>query len=77
MPRLTPVNWRTLVKVFEAEGFVQERSQGSHLILVKPGVERPVVIPRYAEVRVTIILANLKTAGIRRERYFELLGRIG
>ena len=77
MPRLSPVNWRTLVKVFEAEGFVQERSQGSHLILVKPGVERPVVIPRYAEVRVTIILANLKTAGIRRERYFELLTQVG
>ena len=77
MPRLTPVDWRTLVKVFEAEGFVQERSQGSHLILVKPGVERPVVIPRYAEVRVTIILANLKTAGIRRERYFELLTQVG
>ena len=76
MPKLGPVDWRTLVRVFEADGFVQERSQGSHLILVKPGIARPVVIPRYAEIRPDIILANLRTAKMARARYLALLERV-
>jgi len=76
MPRLTPVDWRRLVKVFEADGFVQQRSAGSHLILVKPGVARPIVIPHYPSIRADIILANLRTAGMSRERYLELLATV-
>jgi hypothetical protein len=36
-------------------------------------VNRPVVIPKYAAVPVFIIKNNLRTAGISRDRYFELL----
>jgi hypothetical protein len=43
------------------------------MVLTKPGVFRPVVIPKYAAVPVFIIKNNLKTGGISRERYFELL----
>jgi hypothetical protein len=43
------------------------------MVLTKPGVPRPVVIPRYAAVPVFIIRNNLRTAGMSRERYFELL----
>ena len=39
----------------------------------KPGVIRPVVIPKYASVPVFIIKNNLRTSGMSRERYFELL----
>jgi len=76
MPKLGPVDWRTLVCVFEADGFVHERTQGSHIILVKPGVARPIVVPRYAHIRPDIILANLRTAKMSRERYFALLERV-
>jgi len=34
---------------------------------------RPIVIPTYDEVPVSIIRNNLKTAGITREEYFILL----
>jgi len=34
----------------------------------------PVVIPKYAAVPVFVIKNNLRTAGISRERYFEVLG---
>ena len=44
------------------------------MVFVKGGVLRPVVIPKYAAVPVFIIKNNLRTAGISRERYFELLG---
>jgi len=69
-----PVPYQKLVKVFELDGFSVRRRKGDHLILVKPGVKRPLVIktsPR--QVPVTHILTNLRTAGMSRERYFELL----
>ncbi len=45
------------------------------MVFTKPGVVRPVVIPRYASVPVFIIKNILKTADIPRERYFELPGQ--
>ena len=44
------------------------------MVFTKPGVLRPVVIPKYAAVPVFIIKNNIRTAGISRERYFKLLG---
>ena len=73
MPKITPIHWRTLEKVFLAAGFRFARQQGSHRSYVKTGVLRPVVIPAYDEVPVAIIHNNLKTAGISRDEYFRLL----
>jgi len=75
MPRFSPVSCKQRVKVFEADGFQFVRNEGDHMVLTKPGVIRPVVIPRYAAVPVFIIKNNLRVAGISRERYFKLLGR--
>src|ERR1700680_912760 len=50
MPRLKPVSYKRLVEVFEAEGFVCVRTEGDHMVFTKPGVNRPVVIPKYAAV---------------------------
>ena len=73
MPRITPVSWQELEKVFLAAGFRFKRQKGSHRSYTKPGVIRPVVIPTYKEVPVAIIRTNLKTAGISRDEYFDLL----
>jgi hypothetical protein len=45
------------------------------VVLTKPGIIRPVVIPKYAAVPVFIVKNNLRTGGISRDRYFELLGQ--
>jgi len=45
------------------------------MIFIKSGVARPVVIPRYSSVPVFVIKNNLRSAGMSRERYLELLGR--
>jgi hypothetical protein len=50
-------------------------TEGDHMVFTKPGVIRRVVIPKYAAVPVFIIKNNLRTAGISRDRYFELLGK--
>jgi predicted RNA binding protein YcfA (HicA-like mRNA interferase family) len=75
MPKLSPVSYKQLVKVFQAEGFRCVRTEGDHQVFTKPGVLRPVVIPRYAAVPVFIIKNNLRAAGMSRDRYFELLGQ--
>ena len=77
MPRITPIAYRTLIRVFELDGFTISRQRGDHIVMTKPGVSRPVVIktsPR--QVPVTHIRTNLATAGMSRERYFELLERV-
>jgi predicted RNA binding protein YcfA (HicA-like mRNA interferase family) len=65
-----------LVRLFEADGFVKSRTRGSHVAMTKAGVLRPIIIPMYDEVGPDIIKSNMKTAGMSRERYFELLQAI-
>lgn len=75
--KITPIHCLRLVKVFELEGFTVMRQKGDHLILTTSGISRPVVIktsPR--DVPVAHIMTNLRTAGISRDRYFELLQRV-
>lgn len=72
MPKFTPVDWKTLERIFLAAGFQFMRQEGSHRSYFKPGVLRPVVIPTYREVPVFVIRNNLKTAGISRDEYFQL-----
>jgi len=77
MPKLTPVRYEKLIKLFELDGFRVARKRGDHVMMTKPGVRRPVVIktsPR--EVPVTHIKTNLNSAGMSRERYFELLEKV-
>jgi len=69
MPRVVPIHWRKLEKVFLSFGLEFARQRGSHRSYVKAGLSRPIVIPTYARVPVSIIRANLKTAGIPREEY--------
>jgi predicted RNA binding protein YcfA (HicA-like mRNA interferase family) len=63
MPKLSPVSYRELVKVFETEGFRCVRIEGDHMVFTKPGVTRPVMIPRYTAIPVFIIKNNLRTGG--------------
>ncbi len=73
MPKFSPIDWKTLERVFLAAGFRFVRQEGSHRSYIKAGIARPVVIPTYREIPVFIIRNNLKTAGISREDYFRLL----
>jgi predicted RNA binding protein YcfA (HicA-like mRNA interferase family) len=76
MSKITPISYKILCKVVEAEGFTLLREKGDHLIYVKEGVPRPLVIPKHESLPLFIIKDNLKVAGISRERYFELLQKI-
>jgi predicted RNA binding protein YcfA (HicA-like mRNA interferase family) len=73
MSRLTPVYYKKLVRVFEQRGFALDRQEGDHLIYVKKGIKRPIVIPMYKQVPIFIIQNNLRSAGISRDEYLRLL----
>ena len=51
------------------------RHEGDHRIGIKEGISRPVVIPTQKEIDLVIIKSNMRTAGMSRERYFELLNQ--
>jgi predicted RNA binding protein YcfA (HicA-like mRNA interferase family) len=73
MPAIRPVHFELLIRIFERDGFRYDRTAGDHKIYIKPGVRRPLVIPAYKSVPVFIIKNLLRTAGMSRDRYFELL----
>jgi len=73
MPRIAPVHWKVLECVFLADGFRFDRQTGSHRVYEKAGVLRLVIIPVHGVVDTLIIKSNMRTAGMSRERYFQLL----
>jgi predicted RNA binding protein YcfA (HicA-like mRNA interferase family) len=75
--KITPVHYTVLIRIFELDGFTVRRKKGDHIVMTKAGVNRPLVMktsPRM--VPVTHIRTNMTTAGLSRERYFELLDRV-
>jgi predicted RNA binding protein YcfA (HicA-like mRNA interferase family) len=76
MSRITPIGYKTLLKVFQMFGCQYKRKEGSHHILIYPGAKRAVVIPEYDEVDVEIIKNNMRTVGMTREQYFGLLKKV-
>ena len=75
MPRLTPLNWQKIVCVFEQLGYKRAGQKGSHIKLEKPGAARPLIVPRYDDIRQDIITTLIRTAGITREAFLALLDR--
>ncbi|HHT9131188.1 MAG TPA: type II toxin-antitoxin system HicA family toxin [Candidatus Tripitaka californicus] len=75
--KIVSIHYKKLIKIFELEGFKVRRQKGDHISMTKSGIRRPLVIktsPRL--VPVAHIRTNLTTAGIGRERYFELLDKV-
>ena len=76
MPKLAPAHWTELERVFLLDGWRFARQEGSHRSYVKPGIARPIVVPTYRAVPVSIIRNLMRTANMSRERYFALLERV-
>lgn len=76
MPSIKPIHYKKLVKVFEKTGWKYDRTKGDHLIFIKKGYIRPVVIPAYKTVPVFVIKNNLRTANITNVEYLEILNSL-
>jgi predicted RNA binding protein YcfA (HicA-like mRNA interferase family) len=73
MPAIKPIHYKKLVKVFEKTGWRYDRTKGDHLVFIKEGSTRPIIIPAYKTVPVFIIKNNLRTANITNEEYLKIL----
>ena len=71
---MRPVPPRTLIKILEKAGFRVIRQKGSHAILMNEERVRIVVpIHRGRDVKVSLLRAILRGAGLDREEFFRLL----
>ncbi|MDA7962630.1 MAG: type II toxin-antitoxin system HicA family toxin [Gammaproteobacteria bacterium] len=64
MPQFPVISGKELAKFFLRHGFSQRSKKGSHIILTKKGIARPLVIPDQKESSRAVILNNLKIAGL-------------
>jgi predicted RNA binding protein YcfA (HicA-like mRNA interferase family) len=77
LPKIVPLHYQKLIRVFELDGFTVSRQRGDHIVMTKSGILRPLVIKTSPhKVPVTHIRTNLTTAGMSRDRYFELLEQV-
>jgi len=76
MSRITPIHYKKLIRVFEEAGFHVTRTKGDHVVMVKTKNPRPLVIPEREDVPVFVIKNNMRSAGLTREQYFELLAKV-
>lgn len=63
MPTLKSVPYSKIARVFELDGWVFRHTRGDHLIYVKLGHKRPVVIPKWNEVPIFIIQTTFEPPG--------------
>ena len=58
----------------ELDGWMFRNIKGSHLVMTKQGAIRPVVFPAdRKELSRPVLMSNLRTAGMSRHRYLELI----
>jgi HicA-like toxin of HicAB toxin-antitoxin system len=62
-----PVDWDELAKLCESENCVHDRTGGDHIVMVRPGMARPVVFPRKKDLREDIVFGVARTLGISKK----------
>ncbi len=75
MPKIGNINWQKFEKFLLSIGCKFKREKGDHRIYTKQGLNRPVVVPRDKILPEFIILKNLRTLGISREKYFKIISK--
>ncbi len=53
--RLPVVSYREFVQFLENHGFKCNRQKGSHIVLTKEGIFRPIVVPEQKELSANVI----------------------
>ena len=75
MPYLRSHSWKEAVAAFEKAGFEVMRITGDHIVMWGPDAMRPVIIPKVKALPAFIVQNNLRTAGITKKKYRELLAK--
>ena len=73
MTRIPPHSGKAMVAALERLGLRVDRQKGSHVVMVRQGLARPVVVPQYDELPDFIVSRILRTAGVSRKSYLAVL----
>jgi len=76
MAKLAPIHWRRFDAFLRFVGCTLVRERGDHRIYQRPGLIRPVIVPRDTQLPVFIIRNNLRVLGISVEEYLKILEEI-
>jgi len=75
-PRLPVINSRELIAVLEKAGFEIKRQTGSHVILYKVSLRRPVSVPQHSgDLPSGTVRVIIREAGLTVEEFLNLLNR--
>ena len=75
MPRLPVLSGREARRAFEGDGWVFDRQEGSHMVLVKDGITENLSIPNHRELPKGTLRKLISRAGLTRDEFIELLNR--
>ena len=75
MGDLGSIGWRVFEKFLLEQGCLLKRTKGDHHIYVKPGLQRPLVVPRCDPLPSFIILNNLRVLGSTKQDLLKYLER--
>ena len=73
MTKIPSHRGKQMVAALKKAEFRVDRQEGDHVVLVKEGIARPVIVPLWEDLPAFIISNNLRTAGLSRKEYVELL----
>lgn len=76
MTRIAPLHWRDFEKFLFYVGCEFKREKGDHRVYWREGIRRPIIVPREKDLPIFIIRNNLRTLGIGREEYLEIMKKI-
>lgn len=71
---MRPVDWDELLKICEGEKCTYDRTKGDHIVMVRPGMARPVVFPKKRGLKEDIVFGVARTLGITKDVMREKLG---
>jgi predicted RNA binding protein YcfA (HicA-like mRNA interferase family) len=72
--RLPPLRAGKVIRALKRAGFYERRQTGSHVILRKEGLPRPVPVPIHSGTLPRELLAEIiKEAGLTQEEFLDLL----
>jgi predicted RNA binding protein YcfA (HicA-like mRNA interferase family) len=72
--RLPALTADEVIRALKRAGFYERRQTGSHVILRKEGLRRPVPIPKHrGDLPRPLLLEIIKEAGLTQEEFLELL----
>ena len=76
MNRMVSISWQEFEEFLLFVGCEFKREKGDHRIYWREGLRRPIVIPREKNLPTFIIRNNLRTLGMSREEYLEIMRKI-